>query len=258
MALYSETNKVAILKVDWFAPTSRLAQIINPEEQTNIMLLKPVDHIVDMSKLRNFMQVNEMVAVASHPQRPTESMVVLPQSELKKLGYNTQLAGTYLFVLYLHSLPARPFFKSLERTDSGLNSWESVTEFLNFPEKLLMYKSTAEFLIYGHSDLTEMLRKATKMLKPKKPANPSIIDPAYILMFDRQNDSLFNKQLRKHKKMPSTQIWEYGVPNLSYGGISPPRQVFPFGSGGFVMTDMKNMIEKPSIIQTIIQEMKKV
>lgn len=69
---------------------------------------------------------------------------------------------------------------------------------------------------------------------------------------------MFSRNLTKHKKEPSTQIWEFGVPNFAEGKMVPAKQVFPNNSGGFVMTDMENIAHNPSIITDISAQVAKV
>lgn len=76
--------------------------------------------------------------------------------------------------------------------------------------------------------------------------------------FDRYNDALFSKSLTRHKKEPSTQLWEFGIPDLSVERMLPPEQVFPNYSGGFITTDATNIICRPSIIDDICNEIEKV
>lgn len=64
--------------------------------------------------------------------------------------------------------------------------------------------------------------------------------------------------MTRHKKEPSTQIWEFGVPDLSTGDMLPPEQVFPNYSGGFITTDAKNIIHRPGIIDDISEQVAKV
>lgn len=68
----------------------------------------------------------------------------------------------------------------------------------------------------------------------------------------------FGRNLTKHKKEAATRMWEFGVPDFSYGEMIPAKEIFPNHSGGFVTTDMSNISSNPLIIQTIYSEIKKV
>lgn len=69
---------------------------------------------------------------------------------------------------------------------------------------------------------------------------------------------MFKKDLLKHKKNPLTQIWEFGVPDFSYGEMIPAAQVFPNNTGGFITTDMENIVHNPLIIDDIAHQISKV
>ncbi|KAG1457342.1 hypothetical protein G6F56_006631 [Rhizopus delemar] len=76
-------------------------------------------------------------------------------------------------------------------------------------------------------------------------------------MFDRADDTLFSRPLTRHKKEALSQIWEFGMPNKPLAIIEPPEQVFPKNSGGFVTTDIRNMLIYPNIIDTICEQIEK-
>lgn len=114
-------------------------------------------------------------------------------------------------------------------------------------------------MAYGHSELTLMINDASSQLTPVRgPGKPSQRDPAHILMYDRLNESIFSRSLLKHKRKSGTQLWEFGVPDYSYGEMIPPCQVFPAYSGGFITTDVQNILQNPFIVNTIIEQKKKV
>ena len=69
---------------------------------------------------------------------------------------------------------------------------------------------------------------------------------------------MFSRRLTKHKKEISTQIWEFGVPDFSVAEMIPARQVFPDNSGGFITTDMQNIMKNPNIINEITAQVEKV
>ncbi|KAG2204964.1 hypothetical protein INT47_002588, partial [Mucor saturninus] len=75
--------------------------------------------------------------------------------------------------------------------------------------------------------------------------------------FDRFGEMYFNRNLSKHKKEAATRMWEFGVPDFSYGDMIPAKEIFPKNSGGFVTTDMSNLSSNPLIIQTIHSEINK-
>lgn len=68
----------------------------------------------------------------------------------------------------------------------------------------------------------------------------------------------FSRNLTKHKKEAATQMWEFGVPDFSYSEMIPASEIFPNHSGGFVTTDMKNIVSNPLIIEAIHAEINKV
>lgn len=80
----------------------------------------------------------------------------------------------------------------------------------------------------------------------------------YCVQFDRCNEAVFSRTLTRHKKEPSSQIWEFGVPNAPTGKIQPPEQVFPNHSGGLVTTDAENILLSPFIIDVICEQIEKV
>lgn len=104
-----------------------------------------------------------------------------------------------------------------------------------------------------------MINNAANLLKRTRiPSRPTQNEPAHILMYDRMNESMFNKSLLKHKREAGTQLWEFGVPDFSYGEMIPPCQIFPDYSGGFITTDVQNILQNPFIVNTIIEQKNRV
>lgn len=258
-AISSSKNEVRISST---IPLKALNAVLK-DRPVSFMSLTPVDRIVDVSKLKSYYQVNEMAGVLHHPSL-AQAIIVLAEADLKKLSnvVRESLDLTLyspLTVLFIEELTPRPKFLDDDiqyEYDSNDNNtpfaWQRVTKYLRFPDQLIKQSLKARFLVYGHSDTATMLTKASNLVKPAQQPPPS-----YVMMFDRYNETIFSRNLTKHKKEPSTQIWEFGVSNFAEGKMVPAMQVFPNNSGGFVTTDMENIVHNPSIITEISAQVAK-
>ncbi|KAI7903567.1 uncharacterized protein BX663DRAFT_506922 [Cokeromyces recurvatus] len=252
-----------------FLPLKRLNDFIGNRE-LSFMAISAKDQIVEISKLKSFMQVNEIVGVVSHANKPTEALVILPTSELKKLTNLT--AETDLEVksynqicaIYLDNLSKRPkimdemeYENEDELESSQLFLWNRVASYLRFPTRLKALRPLSQFLVYGQSESSLMLRRALVNEKNQSSIQTNPTNKQYVMMFDRYNGMLFNRSMLKHKKEPTTQIWEFGVHDLSSDEIASACEVFPNNTGGFITTDIENIVNNPDIINTISRQIKK-
>ncbi|KAL9543406.1 hypothetical protein MBANPS3_008134 [Mucor bainieri] len=257
-----EGNEVTI---NSFLPLRRFSDYLPADKPMSFMSVIPTDQFIQSGKLRNFMSVNEITGIASHPDMPTEALFIMAAKDVSKissLATDTGLENPrtdQLFAIFVDNLPPRPQLKpydvNYQDESEQLFSWRQMCLYLKFPEELQQLWRTTNFLVYGHSESSIMLSKACSALPTRKDNQPLL--PQNIMMFDRFNNELQYKSLLKHKREPVTQIWEFGVPNFYYGDIKPACEVFPQHSGGFITTDTANIINNPHIIEGIFSQIRK-
>ncbi|KAG1051925.1 hypothetical protein G6F43_005906 [Rhizopus delemar] len=199
--------------------------------------------------------------VAYDSNSTNQILAFLPVGNLHKLSNlpadaDSLASDHQLYAVYLDNIPSKVHTRidisDLAPKGEHLSfSWEKAMTYLRFPSKLKQLKKEAKFIVYGHSECASLLTKAITKLRPVK--NPKI----YVMMFDRCNEAVFSRTLTRHKKEPSSQIWEFGVPNAPTGKIQPPEQVFPNHSGGLVTTDAENILLSPFIIDVICEQIEK-
>ncbi|KAG1140257.1 hypothetical protein G6F37_009837 [Rhizopus arrhizus] len=199
--------------------------------------------------------------VAYDSDSTNQILAFLPVGNLHKLSNlpadaDSLASNHQLYAIYLDNIPSKVHTRidMLDLAPKGDHlsfSWEKAITYLRFPSKLKQLKKEAKFIVYGHSECASLLTKAITKLKPVK--NPKI----YVMMFDRCNEVVFSRTLTRHKKEPSSQIWEFGVPNAPTGKIQPLEQVFPNHSGGLVTTDAENILISPFIIDVICEQIEK-
>ncbi|KAI7903558.1 uncharacterized protein BX663DRAFT_506891 [Cokeromyces recurvatus] len=274
---YMSENEICISS---YVPLSTLNNVVRDNKTSNIMSIIPEGKIVEYSKLRCFLTVNRIAGIVSHANMPTVAFVILPCSELKQLDYISECKETELKAsayndlcgIYLRNLPRRPKsmdnsieyhnvydVKNDETSSNMLFTWDKVTSYLKFPDELKELKTTSKFYIIGNSHTASQLKWAINNIKqyynPSKSHSPD--KPVNIMMFDRQDNSLFNKRMLTHKKHKETQIWEYGFSDSDLSNeIIPPCQVFPNDTGGYITTDIQNIIHNPSIMSVIDTQIK--
>ncbi|KAI9484067.1 MAG: hypothetical protein EXX96DRAFT_163966 [Benjaminiella poitrasii] len=269
------------INISSYVPLNVLRNVVKDNRTCTFMSIIPQSQMVEYSKLKCFLTVNSIAGVASHPSMPTVAFVVFPSSELRMFNYtSTTLWGDKMLcnshelcAIYFQELPRRP--KTLddpvnyadddnlidENTESSklLFTWDRVVSYLKFPEKLKELKSVSRFFVFGTSDTASFLRRITvninKHYDTSKPR--PLGKPINVMLFDRQDKTLFNKKMLIHKKHIETQVWEYGFPDSNLKSeIIPPCQVFPKNSGGYLTTDIQNIIQNPVIIDTISNEIR--
>ncbi|KAI9254946.1 hypothetical protein EDC94DRAFT_231059 [Helicostylum pulchrum] len=258
------SNKQNEIRATYTVPLKALNNILLGRS-ISFMTISPQDRFIELSKLKSYYQVNEMSGVVHHPDTG-QALVLVAEEDIKKLSNLPSdmgpLKGAYtkLYAVFIDGLMPRPkaLSKEIVYDADCMDSttpfqWNFVMDYLKFPEQLRQLKTKAKFLVYGSSDASAILGKAINHLKLVQ-GPPS----SYVMMFDRYNDTYFSRNLTKHKKEAATQIWEYGVPDYSYAEILPASEIFPNHSGGFITTDMENIIHNPAIINIISEEITKV
>ncbi|CEG75061.1 hypothetical protein RMATCC62417_10169 [Rhizopus microsporus] len=245
-----------------YLPLRALNEIIRNRRITLIDILM-TKSLVNFGKLRSFLQVNEIAGLAYDTNNTKDILVLLPVVDLHKLTNipsDHGLMNYYhqLCAIYIEDVPEKP--KAIEgfsgvgpltNRDYTMLEWELAAVYLRFPPELKRLRTEAKFFIYGNSLAATLLAKAFNA------TNTQSGSKSHVMMFDRYNKTVFTKNLTRHKKEPSTQIWEFGVPDLSTGDMLPPEQVFPNYSGGFITTDAKNIIHRPDIIDDISEQVAK-
>ncbi|KAI8085860.1 uncharacterized protein B0P05DRAFT_533999 [Gilbertella persicaria] len=252
------------VKISSFLCLKRLDEFL-VDRPFSFLHITAKDRLIELSKLKSFLQVNEMVGVVSHIDAPTHALVVLSEADAKKLKNlpkDIDLASspyTQLCAIFIEHLPPKPNveFNDLDLPDEEF-TWLRVANYLKFDKRLIDLRKTSKFHVYGQSDAAQLLMRVVNGNKAyKKPATPDPSKPIYVMMFDRANQVAFSRNLLKHKREPSTQIWEFGAPDLSYPDMIPPSPIFPINTGGFVTTDIQNMIDNPSILEKISESISK-
>ncbi|ORE03671.1 hypothetical protein BCV72DRAFT_244201 [Rhizopus microsporus var. microsporus] len=242
-----------------YLPLRALNEIIHNRCITLIDILM-TKSLVSFGKLRSFLQVNEIAGLAYDTNDTKDILVLLPVIDLHKLTNvpsDHGLMNYYhqLCAIYIEGVPEKPKVIEglsgvgpLTSRDYTMLEWELAAVYLRFPPELKRLRTEAKFFIYGNSHAATLLAKALNA------TNTQSGSKSHVMMFDRYNKTVFTKNLIRHKKEPSTQIWEFGVPDLSTGDMLPPEQVFPNYSGGFITTDAKNIIHRPEIIDDISEQ----
>ncbi|RCH87989.1 hypothetical protein CU097_000789, partial [Rhizopus azygosporus] len=245
-----------------YLPLRALNEIIHNRRVTLIDILM-TKSLVNFGKLRSFLQVNEIAGLAYDTNNTKDILVLLPVIDLHKLTNvpsDHGLMNYYhqLCAIYIEGVPEKPNIIEgfsgvgpLTNRDYTMLEWELTAAYLRFPPELKRLRTEAKFFIYGNSLAATLLAKSLNATHTQ--SSPK----SHVMMFDRYNKTIFTKSLTRHKKEPSTQIWEFGVPDLSTGDMLPPEQVFPNYSGGFITTDAKNIIHRPGIIDDISEQVAK-
>ncbi|KAI8881863.1 hypothetical protein K501DRAFT_334427 [Backusella circina FSU 941] len=256
----SEPDRISLSA---FLPLKRFEDVIK-SRATGMIYVTEVANLVEMSKLRSLMVANGSVGIIYNPGSNQEALVLLPPSPaIRVLLDPTEKRSSPLYATYIVDLPKRPDFSHLTYKEEEMEkmannhylTWNKASMFLKLPQKLIDLMATSKVLVYGHSELSSLLTHATESLGnlDNKRSQPN----TYVMMFNRYNKTIFSRPLKKHKKEYSTKIWEFGVPDLSYAEMIPAGEVFPKNSGGFVMTDVANIIANPDIIDIIISQVRK-
>ncbi|RCH91458.1 hypothetical protein CU098_003933 [Rhizopus stolonifer] len=232
------------------AHTVKISSFLCLKRLDEFLVDRPFNRLIELSKLKSFLQVNEMVSYTIHIYAPTHALVVLSEADAKKLKNlpkDIDLASspyTQLCAIFIEHLPPKPNveFNDLDLPDEEF-TWLRVANYLKFDKR---------------ANAAQLLMRVVNGNKAyKKPATPDPSKPIYVMMFDRANQVAFSRNLLKHKREPSTQIWEFGAPDLSYPDMIPPSPIFPINTGGFVTTDIQNMIDNPSILEKISESISK-
>ncbi|KAI9272003.1 hypothetical protein BY458DRAFT_166259 [Sporodiniella umbellata] len=223
------------------------------DRQTSLLEVTFSQSLVDASKLKGFLQINEVAGIALNPKDTQQMLAFLPAADLYKLSNhkdNIGLSAHQFCAIYIQHLPLQPV-RSLTYSPNPNHlsfSWEKISQLLLFPPQLKKIKSEAKFFVYGHSRIANLLSKAIS--RTRKITNPK----AHVMMFDRGSSVLLSRTLTRHKKEPLSQLWEFGAPEKEVTRIQPPEQVFPNFSGGFVTTDIENILKNPKILDTICDQ----
>ncbi|ORZ17091.1 hypothetical protein BCR42DRAFT_25825 [Absidia repens] len=151
-----------------------------------------------------------------------------------------------------------------------------------FPEELavVIKRRDIDFQIIGSSWLAKNLRAALKSSRSAatstvsalersslpssssstsstlSPLALSLIETKNILLFDRADDRLYRTPLKPERSSSDTMIFQFG----SHGPtepITPPSEVYPKSTGGFITTDVKNILMNPDVLDKMADFAKK-
>ncbi|KAI8343297.1 hypothetical protein BC941DRAFT_410957 [Chlamydoabsidia padenii] len=161
------------------------------------------------------------------------------------------------------------------------HAWIYVAELLMFPSNLmdLVKQKETVFKVFGGSALAEMVRSAIKVSHPKNNLVSSLLSPISpalkstnsssssspsltvvptrtVLLFDRSDGFLYQKSLQQERFSDDVSIFEFGCPTLA-DPIAPALEVYPKDTGGYITTDINNMLKDPDILDRMVELMKK-
>ncbi|KAI8991045.1 hypothetical protein BDF20DRAFT_19392 [Mycotypha africana] len=271
MQLFKNNENQTIMRIASFIPMHVLESFLKKKVSPPALKVLPLEGgSVAISKLKGVLLGNNTAGSISHIRKPTEALMIMNQVQVDKLldkpiststdKQSTGISHWPLYMVFIEGLPLRPgaVLAKLQHMPHHVDrkqllqtyAWSKVSYLLKFPDKLHQAKQNkSNIVVYGHSENSNLLRLSIETLEIPIPAS------SHVMMFDRFNAEVFRKALFKHKKK-GTQIWEFGSSEKSFK-IEPATELFPPFSGGFITTDIKNIVHNPSIINTICDQVEK-
>ncbi|KAI8980280.1 hypothetical protein BDB01DRAFT_797186 [Pilobolus umbonatus] len=217
----------------------------------SIMDMTPTEVTVEYGKLRDTMTINELAGFVYHPSKPTEGLAIVPPILLKG-NFGIREPKLHEFsLIYLSNLPPKPIewkdLLSIGKEDSVLlHSWESVSNLLRFTEEMKSLALRSEIEVSCSSLIKEMLRSAVDDLITRR-----VSTEKKLILVDRYDKQIFNLHLTQQKMNPNTIIYEIGFPDFLHN-VTPPTLAYPVNTGGYITTDIKNLLANPSLVETIV------
>ncbi|CDH55289.1 predicted protein [Lichtheimia corymbifera JMRC:FSU:9682] len=213
-------------------------------------------------KFHKFLKLNSVAGLIQLDKHKEEILAVLPHTaDIAELFSLESWSSSNMLLIYLDQMPAQPppvqkHLDLLQRDQLFQRArksfdWHLLASALKFPPQLLQRITPFTSVdIYGDSRWAESLRHAHRLYASK---SNLARNKEHIILFDRHNDVQFkSKNLLKLKRGPRPPtFWEYGSSDISDERILPPAQLFPRYCGGFVTTDIRNMMEDPKILERI-------
>ncbi|KAI7884078.1 hypothetical protein K492DRAFT_204973 [Lichtheimia hyalospora FSU 10163] len=253
------TNKeMPSIQIRSFLALNILQRFFSQSASIMMMSASSID-TVKFAKFRSFLTINLMAGLILRPSRPSGVLAIVPHSEAMVKGWrlkNVWLPHNML-VIYLPSIPPEPpLLKGYLNLDVFSNTtpgqsfdWQTITLALKFPVELLeQIKRDTLIVICGRSKWATELREAYQVFKSKKISQSN----QKVILLDRYQDCRFQRNLSVWKQAClQPTFWEFGIPDLDTPKMQPVKRIFPQYTGGFITTNMQNILEKPSILASI-------
>ncbi|CAO3643895.1 unnamed protein product [Cunninghamella echinulata] len=242
------------LQIETYLSFERLYYTMKPESYC-VMEAIALDNsrYINWSKLRKFLTVNHCTGIIRSDKRPKEILAVAVTSGVKGHAFKDQQKG--LCVIYLNGLipDCAPKANQLSfSNDTNLNSnWKTLAGLLAFPKQFenLAQQTDVRFEVYGSTELASWLRVAIRSL----PSFSTKFINKRVMLFDRYGNELFQKKLTSEKFASDTRIYEFGVCDITEKTITPMTEVYPKSTGGFITTDINNILNDPNILDRMIE-----
>ncbi|KAI7877261.1 hypothetical protein K492DRAFT_209787 [Lichtheimia hyalospora FSU 10163] len=234
----------------------------------NLVDIQPQSHArYRYNKFHNFLKLNSVAGLIQLDKHKQEVLAVLPLTpDIAALFSLENLNSTNMLLIYLDQMPPQtPLVQKhldllqrdqlFQRPRKSFD-WHLLTNVLKFPPQLLQrINPFTNVDIYGESRWAESLRHAHRLYASKSNIQRN---RERIILFDRHNDSQFkSKNLLKLKRGPRPPtFWEFGSSDISDERILPPAQLFPRYCGGFITTDIRNIMNDPKILERIAKAVK--
>ncbi|CAO3612696.1 unnamed protein product [Cunninghamella blakesleeana] len=245
--------KACELQIETYLPIERLNHTLRSGNHC-IMEAVATDggKYIIWSKFRGFLTINECAGIVRSSKRPKEVLALVMTSVLKGYAFRDTYKG--LSVVYINGLipDCAPKLNRLTNAIGfKLNSnWKTLAGLLGFPEEFdsLFQESNVRFEVYGSTELANWLRTT---VNSSPPSSTNI--KKRVLLFERFSDELFKKSLTLEKFDDNAMIYEFGIYSLADVAIEPMIEVYPKSTGGFITTDVGNILTNPDILDHMVE-----
>ncbi|KAI8338508.1 hypothetical protein BC941DRAFT_21853 [Chlamydoabsidia padenii] len=241
---------------------------------------------LNWSKLSKFLQLNNQAIVILSPKVKTETLIIT--NKINRETWTMEQTGS-LTVTYIKGLATELQGYDGILTSSISNtylhpSWRFASKLFGFPDDLLALGKQADisFEIFGTSEMAILLRLACKLTETRipvkaidAPLTPStssttvssvyatLVESATaiqhtnrILLFDRCDNLLYMSCLNQERSSTNARIFTFGQASLAES-ITPALEVYPKNTGGFITTDIRNILHNPDILDRMVEFVQK-
>ncbi|KAI9315810.1 hypothetical protein BX666DRAFT_253981 [Dichotomocladium elegans] len=217
------------------------------------------DHQSTYNRFRNFLSTNSVAGLIQVEAYPTEVLAILPYTREIAMGWKLDnWAPENMLAIYLEHMPP-PVPLLHDHVELGYHSrpsthsrmmyrWYLLAAVLKFtPQLIEKFRPNTTIEIYGSSKWAAALERACSLFVCK-----SSKATERVVLFDRYDQSQFKKNLFQLKRSDiPTSFWEFGIHSLTVRSIMKPIQLYPLLRGGYVMTDIPNIMADPDILLRI-------